>query len=339
MLSKEKVVEELKKLISTNRNGTYKKIPAERELAELYNVSRTTIRNAIKELIKEGQLIQIQGKGTYITPGIKSKEVHIICSPDIKRNDPFYNKLFGDITDITTKESINLLLITADSIPNDVKDIPVIVVGIIDDNLLQILKDNYKVVITLEEYINHNDIIQISFDDYKIGWNAANLLIEYGYDNIIHLAGPDKYTSSLLRKNGFIDRIKKEEYIQYEIISGKMNWSSGYKLADIVLERYMKCKKPIAVFAANDWMAVGLIQRLKEEGIKIGSDISIIGCDNIFLSSEIVPSLTTFDWDLKNLMLEILQLINNNNLSAKKILLTADIVMRETLKKKKDGPQ
>ena len=41
-------------------------IPSERELIKLYNVSRITVRNAIDELVKQGKLEKIQGKGTYV---------------------------------------------------------------------------------------------------------------------------------------------------------------------------------------------------------------------------------------------------------------------------------
>lgn len=41
-------------------------IPSERELTELYQVSRITVRKAIEELVNEGYLYKIQGKGTYV---------------------------------------------------------------------------------------------------------------------------------------------------------------------------------------------------------------------------------------------------------------------------------
>lgn len=50
--------------------GEYKKgekIPSERELCELYGVSRITVRQAINEAVNEGLLYKVQGKGTYIT--------------------------------------------------------------------------------------------------------------------------------------------------------------------------------------------------------------------------------------------------------------------------------
>lgn len=50
-------------------NGVYEKgtkIPSERELCEIYDVSRMTVRLAIDELVKNGKLEKVQGKGTYV---------------------------------------------------------------------------------------------------------------------------------------------------------------------------------------------------------------------------------------------------------------------------------
>ncbi len=51
------------------KNGTLKKgekIPSERELCEIYNVSRMTVRLAIDELDRQGKIEKIQGKGTFV---------------------------------------------------------------------------------------------------------------------------------------------------------------------------------------------------------------------------------------------------------------------------------
>lgn len=50
-------------------NGTFskgQKIPSERELCEIYNVSRMTVRLAIDELERQGKIEKIQGKGTFV---------------------------------------------------------------------------------------------------------------------------------------------------------------------------------------------------------------------------------------------------------------------------------
>ena len=62
-------------------------IPSERELMEAYQVSRITVRKAIDELVNEGYLYKIQGKGTYVKSDDKSSDLFAItsCTEDVLR--------------------------------------------------------------------------------------------------------------------------------------------------------------------------------------------------------------------------------------------------------------
>lgn len=61
---------QLKELILKQiKDGTYKvedPIPTEKELSEMYNISRTTVRQAITELVQEGWLYRVKSKGTFV---------------------------------------------------------------------------------------------------------------------------------------------------------------------------------------------------------------------------------------------------------------------------------
>ena len=62
---------QLKELIMAEiKNGTYPKdsvIPTEKELSEMFDISRTTVRQAIAELVQEGWLYRVKSKGTFVS--------------------------------------------------------------------------------------------------------------------------------------------------------------------------------------------------------------------------------------------------------------------------------
>src|SRR5512136_1355577 len=77
----------LRESISNGRFEAHEPIPAERQLEELYSVSRTTIRQAIDLLVRQGFLYREHGKGTFVSPQKLQKGISELTSftEDMKR--------------------------------------------------------------------------------------------------------------------------------------------------------------------------------------------------------------------------------------------------------------
>ena len=120
------------------KNGTYKpgeKIPPEPELADLYQVSRITVRRTVEELCTQGYLIKHQGKGTFVkSPMIFRKfesQKNMSFSESCRQNDRIpeshvlsfckktANSVTSDFLQLTSDEEVFFLerLLLADSIP------------------------------------------------------------------------------------------------------------------------------------------------------------------------------------------------------------------------------
>ncbi|QGQ98155.1 hypothetical protein EHS13_26355 [Paenibacillus psychroresistens] len=131
---------------------------------------------------------------------------------------------------------------------------------------------------------------------------------------------PHKYPSAFNRKKGFVDALKDTK-IKLKIHTDKMNWLGGYQAGDTLMEFLQEDSPPTAIFVANDWMAIGMIQKLKERGISIP----------IPLAAEFSPTSSTFNLDIKLLISELLAVLNQSSHSNKKILLPATFIPRESL--------
>ena len=61
------------------------------------------------------------------------------------------------------------------------------------------------------------------------------------------------------------------------------------------MKKFMDEMRPLpeAVFAANDLSAIGVIEALTEEGIRVPEDVSVVGCDDIEIVKLLKPSVTT----------------------------------------------
>lgn len=75
----------------------------------------------------------------------------------------------------------------------------------------------------------------------------------------------------------------------------------GYELAGELIAK-AGARLPTAIIALNDRLAIGAINRLREDGIRVPEDISVIGYDNIAVAEHFFPPLTTIDHQTDRLM-------------------------------------
>lgn len=330
-LVKERIAEQLRRQILPLQTNALVKIPSERDLADSLQVSRVSVRAAIRVLVGEGLLVQLRGKGTYIVPSVQMDTLYLLRCPDIKSNDPFYNNFLVEITNLAAKRAIKLSMVDPELPLSPAAPFPLVVIGQMEDNRLDELAASCGTLFAVQRYAHRDDVVQVYFDDYQIGSKAAKALFDHGHRSLVLLAGPDKYASANLRKLGFMDAAKRCG-ASVRVVPEKMNWEGGRRAADRVVAT---SSLPEGVFAVNDWMAAGFIQRLREHGVTVPADLSVIGCDDIPLASEFFPRLATFSWNMKHLAQELLSAIqrrlSDRFASREEIVLPAVLISRESL--------
>ena len=62
----------LEDAIESGKWGPDEKIPSENELSSMYGLSRMTVRSVLTELVREGWLYRVQGKGTFVSEKIET---------------------------------------------------------------------------------------------------------------------------------------------------------------------------------------------------------------------------------------------------------------------------
>jgi len=329
------ITETLRKRVLDLRAEKPVKILPERELAVQLGVSRMSLRSAIKKLSAEGLLNQKQGSGTYINPINLFDQIHLLIAPDIKTDDPFHTAFMAEMYRVLSKRNISIKFVDHENgLRRRHEKVPLIIIGIVDEALLGSALQSYPHVVSTHSYPDIDRLTQITFDDYAIGYGAARRMIERKLTTLVHLSGPLKYPSPRFRSHGFHDAARTYGVESVEFC-GKMNYTCGLELAGEVFDLARSKAAPIGVFASNDWMALGLMHSLIERGVAIPNEVSVIGCDDIPLSIQREPALTTFRWDFSLLTQEIqnelTKMLSSSKYVHKKILLNAQFIERATL--------
>jgi Transcriptional regulators len=205
-----------------------------------------------------------------------------------------------------------------------------------DKETLELIKSDFPIVVI--DMINKNTST-VSSDSIE----GCNLAVKYLYDlghrKIAHITGSnssDNWQSSI-RKKGYEKAMKKFnlEIPEGYIVNGvNFDVTGGYK----AMKELLKLKdRPTAVFAACDNIAFGAIDAMKEEGINIPEDISIIGYDDIEIARYITPRLTTIRQNREEIGktavdLLVKQINEKEKLKINKII-PVELVVRDSCKK------
>ncbi|MDX5476629.1 MAG: LacI family transcriptional regulator [Bacillaceae bacterium] len=126
---------------------------------------------------------------------------------------------------------------------------------------------------------------------------AVDYLHELGHTKIAHIAGNEQLYVGVQRLKGFVHAMKKHNLSipdEYIIDGGFFSFEDGKR----AMEQLLKLKdRPTAVFVAGDMMAIGAMAAVKEHGLQVPEDVSIVGFDDIQISQYITPGLTTIRQD------------------------------------------
>lgn len=122
---------------------------------------------------------------------------------------------------------------------------------------------------------------------------AVQYLYDLGHRKIGHIGGGNTF-AGVKRMQGYLQAMQELRLPIFEehIIQGSYDYT--IESGKIAMEQLLQAvDSPTAVFAAGDNLAIGAMQAIKDHGLSIPGDISIIGFDDIAMAGFLTPSLTT----------------------------------------------
>ena len=126
---------------------------------------------------------------------------------------------------------------------------------------------------------------------------ATKHLINQGHRGIYHLAGPQDWIEAEARMRGFLEEMSASDIPTTAPILGDWTAEFGYYAG----RELLRVRDFTAVFSSNDQMALGLMHAIRDEGLDVPHDISIVGFDDIPEAAHFWPPLTTVRQDFAEL--------------------------------------
>ncbi|WP_068673464.1 LacI family DNA-binding transcriptional regulator [Oceanobacillus sp. Castelsardo] len=326
------------------------------DVAKEANVSIATVSNVINKKGRIGEktrkrvheaMEKLNYEPNMLASALTGKQTKTIglIIPDLA--NPFFSELARSIEDRAHELSYNIVICSTDyQEEKENKYISLLKQKRVDGFILasgfenlervqELMKEDIPVVIVARDYPNFS-INAVALDDYMGGYQAANHLLQLGHKNIGFIA-LDVY-SNRERIRGFKDALR-EHHIEprkdLHFIEDKKQ--SLVKAGNISAIEYLESEEiPTAVFACNDLLAIGAIQAIKEAGLNVPDDISIVGFDNTSIATIVDPPLTTMSQPIQRMGREVMDLIisifKGERDDEVRITLVPDLVKRKSTK-------
>ena len=162
-----------------------------------------------------------------------------------------------------------------------------------DAESLNQLAQNYDIALCCEGVPGAN-VLTVAVDDESGAFDAVTALIKKGHRDIAFLGTKSEAISSTARENGYKMALEKAGIPFREELVYRDSYE--YSCGKDAMDYFAKLDKmPSAVFAVSDLLAIAVIHRADELGLKIGKDISVMGFDNITMCEMMLPTVSTVE--------------------------------------------
>jgi LacI family transcriptional regulator len=221
--------------------------------------------------------------------------------------NPFYSYVLAGIEDACRRKHVNLLYST---LPVDehsiVVDTPrllrdeladgLLLIGVfVDANLASLLKELALPVLLVDAYIGSDQYDAVLAENTHAAKVAVQYLIDKGHRHIgLVGAGPDAFPSIRERRVGYEQALIDSGITARYYADCALDAREAAGATAALLKKHPQIT---AIFGCNDDVAIAAMRRAQEIGRSVPRDLSVVGFDDIDVSSVISPALTTMRVD------------------------------------------
>ncbi len=159
------------------------------------------------------------------------------------------------------------------------------------DYIGTLIQRNFPFVLIDHQVVNE-PCPSVSATNWQGAYQATEYLIELGHREIGFITGSMDLNSATDRLEGYRSALRTNHFPEnpHLIYEGEYTQPSGYAGATTLLDLD---EIPTAIFASNDAMAMGAMDAVRNRGLRVPEDISILGFDDVPQSAMVRPALTT----------------------------------------------
>ncbi|MEO7221790.1 MAG: LacI family DNA-binding transcriptional regulator [Devosia sp.] len=212
-----------------------------------------------------------------------------------------------------------------------------IVLGVYKEALYEQLKSRDLPTLLIDSYIDDDHFYRLGIDDEQAAFEATSHLIAEGHRNIAVVTGVIRTAGVVERRVAGYRRALAAAGITYDpalVFSGSVTFDWGSEAASAIAAN----PDITAAFCTADLIAAGLLAGFHKLGKRIPEDVSVMGFDNLSISTMVYPALTTVDQSIGSkgrLAGNLIASILNKRDTARETIVPTTIVSRDSVRRRR----
>ena len=231
----------------------------------------------------------------------------IACAPGEVKDDPFFAQLISSVEQeaflnhFVLKYTYSMLDMENPEVLRRMQENSLdslIIIGRFQQELLDTLKRKFKRIVYVGVNNLEADCDQVICDGYGAARLAVRHLQGLGHRHIGYIGEKDAEA----RYRGYYDAMQdlRLPLCRPHVVDAPQSVQGGHQgamrlLTAMPISGEAVSTPPSAIFCANDLTAVGVLQALRERGVRVPGEISVISIDNTEMAQNTVPMLTAID--------------------------------------------
>ncbi|WP_456021957.1 LacI family DNA-binding transcriptional regulator [Pseudomonas protegens] len=323
-----------------------------KDVAALAGISYTTVSHVVNNTRPVSQEVRLKVEAAIksldyvpsaVARSLKAKTTATIGLLVPNSLNPYFAELARGIEDYCERNGYCVILCNSDDNPDKQRSYLRVLLekridGLIvasaggDSGLAQGLAGVKTPMVIVDRGLDGVDADLVRIDHEYGAYLATRHLLELGHRDIATIGGPASTSVAQMRLAGYCRALKEAgiDVRQERMLESDFTSTGGYNAAAILLES----NPPSAIFAGNDMIGIGVLRAAAERNVRVPSELSVIGFDDIQMSRYVYPALTTVGQSILQLgemaAEVLLRRIATPNLGTDQRIVTPSIVLRES---------
>jgi LacI family transcriptional regulator len=294
--------------------------------------------------------LELNYQPNHLASALRKGKSHLVGVIVPRTNSNFFSSVIEQMEAVLDKAGYNIIITQSnESFKKECKNIDTLLYTQVDGIIASManetvdlshyekIKSNGIPLILFDRGENDLNVDYVGINDYDSSQIIVAHLVEKGCKRIAHIGGYRRTRIFNNRIKGYVDALKKHNLPIDDslIIESSLTLEDGrnemLKLLDLK-------DRPDAVYVASDYAALGALQVLNENNIKVPNDIRLVGFGNEPFTSLVSPSITSIAQHSKEIgriaAERFLNLVSQDDLkqSLNKIILDAELIVRDSSK-------